>query len=72
MGYVTCTDCNRVLRFEHGPTCPECLAKRVEEAEEALDAYPPEVSSPTDEELAEIEALAELHPEPAPKRKARG
>lgn len=27
-GFTTCTDCNRLLRVEDGPTCPECLAKR--------------------------------------------
>ncbi len=27
-GYTTCTDCNRLLRLEDGPTCPECLARR--------------------------------------------
>ncbi len=26
--YVLCEDCHRVLFKEHGPVCPECLAKR--------------------------------------------
>ena len=29
MGWVLCTDCHRVLQIQHGPTCPECLAKRL-------------------------------------------
>ena len=26
--WTTCRDCHRVLWVEHGPVCPECLAKR--------------------------------------------
>lgn len=38
MTWVLCSDCNRVLLAEHGPTCPECMAAQrrrdEEEAEE--------------------------------------
>ena len=35
--WVTCTDCNRVLLAEHGPTCPECLVRRVNEGKPVLE-----------------------------------
>ena len=35
--WVLCEDCHRVLLAEHGPVCPECLAKRADE--EPTDWY---------------------------------
>jgi hypothetical protein len=58
-GWVLCTDCHRVLLPEHGPTCPECLAKR-----EALE--PPEAVEFPDAQqpMPELKPVAKRKVEP--------
>lgn len=50
MHWVLCEDCHRVLLAEHGPVCPECLAKReARAAEKQLSRKPRAVAEPMDD-----------------------
>lgn len=56
MHWVLCEDCHRVLLAEHGPVCPECLAKREAEVVEAPPAQQP-VMTPTRKPRAVAEPM---------------